>query len=91
LLCPLTRAGSCNAEYEDGTVTHCRTEDLIDGLIEKVLATYPAERIERIKLRTSAVWNGQPLPDRIVYIAGEAGEIRGYRIFRPRRTRISGI
>jgi hypothetical protein len=50
---------------------------LIDGLIEKVLATYPAERIERIKQRTSAVWHGHPLPDRIVYIAGEAGEIRG--------------
>jgi hypothetical protein len=62
---------------KDGTVADCKTEALIDSLIEKVLEKYPPERVARIKAHTNAVWHGHPMQDRIVYIANEGGELRG--------------
>ncbi|MCL2160215.1 MAG: hypothetical protein FWH48_12470, partial [Oscillospiraceae bacterium] len=35
-----------------------RADDIIDSLIEKVLAAYPAQRLERIKAQSEATWKG---------------------------------
>jgi len=46
-------------------------DDLIDELIEKVLAAYPPERLERIRSRTTAAWKNdnyaEKFGDRITY------------------------
>ena len=46
-------------------------DDLIDGLIEKVVAAYPPARCERIKARAEATWKTgiSPDKDRISYVA----------------------
>ena len=49
-----------------------RADDVIDDLIEKVLAAYPPERLERVKGRTEAMWKGMgadsPYHDRVPYV-----------------------
>jgi len=44
-------------------------DDIIDGLIERVLEAYPADRLERIKSRTESSWKGgaNAYKDRISY------------------------
>ena len=51
-----------------------KADDLIDDLIDKVLAAYPPGRLMRIKARTEAAWKdrdygGGPFGDRIAYVA----------------------
>lgn len=46
------------------------SDDIIDRLLEDVLALYPPERLERIRLRTDASWKGHDprSADRISYV-----------------------
>lgn len=47
-------------------------DDIIDGLVEKVLAAYPPARLERIKARSAYTWNSKEAqssePKRISYV-----------------------
>ena len=48
-----------------------RADDIIDELTEKVLAAYPAERLERIKSQSEYTWNSKnsnDTSDRISYV-----------------------
>jgi len=44
------------------------TDDVIDGLIERVLSLYPEKRLERIKAQSEATWKGQNKSGRISYV-----------------------
>ena len=51
-----------------------RADDMIDRLVEQVLAAYPPERIGRIKSRSEASWKGTgEYKDRIAYVLLSVG------------------
>ena len=53
-------------------------DDVIDALVERVLAAYPPDRIARIKSRTAWTWNSasakRQYDDRVTYLVTSPGE-----------------